>query len=414
MSCQEHKGNTFYFFQVGNYKPSEGVLYLENYFLNGGKTSADIRSECPGVCTECLYLFGNQKFMYVPGDIVIPGVFDVHYRGDSAYSCADLRVENGFQYVEAFRFALDLINRGQADVKLNNVTLGGLGFDGCTDSIRASAIVTGMYSGAFPTPGTDLASKNFVTEDLPGWLSYDSESTVSIATILERFNVPSVTPGATTPVLDDKSQYTTFFRTIPSDGFVAEAMAKLAFKLGFSYIITINAPEEGSRDAVKHFRMYAEEQGICIGASYEFGTDGNEAQIMRYILQSSTKVVAVFASPDRNIEELIRVKVANPDAEKLVFMANQPWTTQVQRVRPSGMTPIPATINFHMDGNEMLSEFMAYLQSVSLELLDNPNPWFREYYQEVMQCNLAGTYKYNRACLDTSFTPLGLYKKLPI
>ncbi|XP_053375882.1 uncharacterized protein LOC123533311 isoform X2 [Mercenaria mercenaria] len=396
------------FTYVGDYKPAEGVLYLENLNLNGGRSPSEIQSSCPGVCMECLYLFGNQKFMYIHGDIIIPAIFDVHYRGDSPYSCADLRMENGFQYTEAFRFALEQINTGQADVTLNGVRLGGLGFDGCTDHIRASAIVTGMYSGAFPTAGSNLAQTYVKTGDFAGWLSYDSESTISIATILERFNIPAVTPGATSPVLDDKSEFTNFFRTIPSDGRVAKAMAKLAHKLGFSYIITVNAPEEGSRDAVKHFRMYAEDQGICIGASYEFETDGDENQIMRYILQSTTKVVAVFASPDRYIEELIRVKFANPDANNVIFIANQPWDAPAKRAKPSGISPIPETINFRMDGNVRIDEFMYYLESESTELLEHPNPWFREYYQMVMQCNLAGTYTYNRACTDSAFNPLDI------
>lgn len=345
--------------------------------------------------------------MYIPGDIIIPGIFDVHYRGDSPYSCADLRVENGFQYTEAFSYALDLINRGQTDVKLNGVTLGGLGFDGCTDHIRASAIVTGMYSGAFPTPGSDLASTNVNTDNFAGWLSYDSESTVSIATILERFLVPAVSPGATTPILDDKSEFTNFFRTLPSDGLVAEAMAKLAFKLDFRYIITLNAPDDGSREAVEQFRMHSEDVGICIAASYEFVTDGDEDQLMRYILQSTTKVVAVFASPDRYIEQLIKVKAANQNASNVIFITNHPWTTPARNAKPFGQSAVPATISFHMDGNANLDAFMLFIESRSNALLEHPNPWFREYYQIVMECNLAGTYTYNRACTDSTFNPLG-------
>ena len=358
---------------------------------------------------ECLYQFGNQKFMYIPGDIIIPGIFDVHYQGDSPYSCADLREENGFQYTEAFRYALEQINLGQASVKLNNVKLGGLGFDGCTDQIRASAIVTGMYSGAFPTRGSNLANVDFNIEDLAGWLSYDSESTISITKILERYNVPALTPGATSPVLDDKSEFINFFRTIPSDGLVAEAMAKLAHKLGFSYIITLNAPEEGSRDAVKRFRTYAEDIGICIGASYEFETDGDEIQILRYILQSTTKVVAVFASPDRYIEDLIKVKYSTAEADNVIFIANQPWDAQAKNAVQTPSSPVVNSINFRMEGNAQVDDFLYYLESESTRLLEHPNPWFREYYMSVMQCNLAGTYKYNRACKDTTFDALGMF-----
>lgn len=334
--------------------------------------------------------------MYVPGDLIIPAIFDVHYRGNSPYSCSRLRMENGFQYSEAFRFALMKINSKQADVKLNGVRLGGLGFDGCTDHIRASAVVTGIYSGA---------DKKIDTGNLMGWLSYDSQTTVDLARILQRQGVPSVTPGATTPVLDNKSEFTTFFRTIPSDGTVALAMAKLSNLLGFSYVITLNAPDSGSREVKDTFRKHAQDLGICVGASYEFATDGDISQIFRYIIESSTSVVVVFASPDMYIEDLIRQKEkAN---KQIIFITNHPWTSPVRKVKPVGESIIPATLSFNMDGLSSVLEFMQYLEGESRSLVNNPNPWFREYFEAVMQCNLAGTSTYPRFCDASILRSLG-------
>lgn len=326
--------------------------------------------------------------MYVDGDILIPAIFDVHYRGDSPYSCSDFRYLNGFQYTEAFRFALSRVNSGQSSVKLNGVKLGGLGFDGCSDPIRASALVTGIYSGAIPRPDTSLGGVQFDSQDLAGWLSYDSDSTVSVARYLQNFNVPSVSPGATTPLLDDKSKYTTFFRTIPSDSVVAEGMAKLSKLLGFNYIITLNDPKEGSRDSVRVFREYAQGLGICIGASYEFKTDGDARQILNYILQSTTKVVAVFADPDKNIRELLDEKMGNTDATDIIFIANNAWT---RPVTPANM-PIN-TITFHrrgVDGYQIFRDIFASQEPS----VDHPNPWIRDYYEIYKECFLPGSLKY--------------------
>ena len=382
---------------MGEYKPAEDYLFLEGYTL----TLQNVDSACPGVCMECLYLFQYQKFMYVPGDIIIPAVFDIHYRGDSPYSCSDLRHVNGFQYSEAFRFALQVINNKQAGVALNGVTLGGLGFDGCTDPIRASALVTGMYSGAFPKPGTNLGEVGLQLNDLAGWMTYDSESTINVATILQRFGVPIVTPGATSPMLDDKDMFTTFFRTIPSNSIVAEAMAKLSNLLGFRYVITINAPEDGSREGVRMFREYADTYGICIGASYEFETDGSATQIMSYILQSTTSVVVVFSPPDEYIVELLNEKANNPRASDVIFIANMPWTTQARATS----TPV-GTINFKQDIDYDVEAFRLFLAD-QIPSMDHPNPWLREFYESFYQCNLAGTYKYNSVCLNPVARPIG-------
>lgn len=394
--------------EVGYYKPMEDFLYLEDYKLSRGRASSEVRSMCPGVCMECLYLFRYQKIMYVPGDLLIPGIFDVHEKGETPYRCSNFRLANGFQYTEAFRFALDKINSGDSPVKLNGVQLGGLGFDGCTDPIRASALVTGIYSGAIPRAQTDLAQVDFNLEELVGWLSYDSASTINVASILQRFGVPSVTPGATSPILDDKSKFTTFFRTIPSDSLIAEAMAKLSSKLGFNYIITLNAPEDGSREAVTLFRKYAQEMGICIGASYEFETDGNIQQIMGYILDSSTKVVAVFSNPDENIDNLLMEKEKSNAANDLIFITNQPWTVPVSK-RLNSPT---STISFMADGNFDLFEFRSYL-GLQIPSMNHPNPWLREFYETFYKCNLAGTYRYNESCLDPAAKKLDAARILP-
>lgn len=376
------------YFQVGYYQPAEDRFNIDPYDLAGGLVPSQVLSQCPGVCMECLYLFRYQKFMYIPGDILIPGIFDVHYRGDSPYSCAGLRYVNGFQYTEAFRFALDRINSGMSAVKLNGVTLGGIGFDGCSDPIRASALVTGIYSGAIPRPDTGLGKVQFEMQDLAGWLSYDSDSTVSVARYLQNFNVPSVSPGATTPLLDDKTKFTTFFRTIPSDSIIAKGMAMLAKKLGFDYIITLNDPDDGSRESVRVFREYANDLGICIGASYEFETDGDARQILQYILQSTTKVVAVFGSPDRYISSLLDEKQNNMDAKDLIFIANNAWTRAVS------LTNIPEnTITFHRQVIEKLQSFREILASQT-PTLDHPNPWIREFYEIYKHCFLPGSVKY--------------------
>ena len=380
----------FCLFQLGKYQPAEDIFSF-TVTDNLALPLAEIRSECPGVCMECLYLFRYQKFMYIPGDILIPGIFDVHYRGDSPYTCSNFRAVNGFQYTEAFRFALDRVNSGSSVVKLNGVTLGGIGFDGCTDPIRASALVTGIYSGAFPRPDSGFGGVQFETQDLAGWLSYDSDSTVSVARYLQRFTVPSLSPGATTPLLDDKSKFTTFFRTIPSDSVVAEGMAKLSQKLGFDYIITLNDPDAGSRDSVRVFREYAQALGICIGASYEFETDGDAEQILQYILQSTTRVVAVFASPDRYIPNLLIQKQNNPLASNLIFIANNAWTTAVKDV---AVNSPENTIMFYRNEFDKLTSFRYHLAS-QRPILEHPNPWIREFYEDLKECSLPGSQDYN-------------------
>ena len=50
--------------------------------------------------------------MEIPGDLMIGGVFNVHASDEnSPFQCGNINVEEGFQYTEAFRYAIDMINK---------------------------------------------------------------------------------------------------------------------------------------------------------------------------------------------------------------------------------------------------------------------------------------------------------------
>lgn len=365
--------------------------------LPGNKRTTDVKAECSTICLQCLYMLGEQDHMYIPGDIIIPGLFDVHYQGDNIFTCGDIRLRHGFFNTEVFAFALNYINSGLSSVRLNNVKLGGLLFDGCMNKIRGNTITSGLFNSYFPL---EDGLPKYPLDKMMGYFSYDSGTTVDVAESLGYFGVPVISPGATTPILDDKSYFKTFFRTIPSDSLTSKAMAQTAKALDFSYIITLNAPDEGSRDAMEKFRMYAKDAGICIGASYEFVTDGDMNTLISYIEQSSTRVVAVFADPDRYIEELLDAKLADPRVANIVFLSNRHWdgpTLSISR-RPLANT----AMTFGMDVPR-IDELRQYLSSL-LPLSYDKNPWFSEAYQAFYECNLPGYWKYVRPC--TSFPTL--------
>ena len=90
----------------------------------------------------------------------------------------------------------------------------GLALDGCTNPLRASAIVNRALTGM------DIRSESgdrLKPTSLISWMSYDSATTIDLARLLQSLSMPLVSPGATASLLDDKSEFYTFFRTIPSD-----------------------------------------------------------------------------------------------------------------------------------------------------------------------------------------------------
>ena len=50
--------------------------------------------------------------MEIPGDVMIGGIFNVHASdSESPFQCGDINVREGFQYTEAVRYAIDMVNK---------------------------------------------------------------------------------------------------------------------------------------------------------------------------------------------------------------------------------------------------------------------------------------------------------------
>lgn len=79
-----------------------------------------------------------MKYYYQPGDIVINGVFSLHNKGPSKFTCGGLLSAAHPLYLEAMIYAVKRVNM---DNILQGVQLGGLGIDDCMDSELSSNFI---------------------------------------------------------------------------------------------------------------------------------------------------------------------------------------------------------------------------------------------------------------------------------
>ena len=356
--------------------------------IYGGASPESVKSTCPGFCPECMYMFHSQKYMYTDGDFVIVGIFDVHQQDPNPFGCGSLRDVNGFQYTEAFNFAIDYINSGNlANFSMikNGFKLGGLLLDGCTSPARSTTIVSSLLGGLLNLKTPD--DKQIKIRNFRGFLTYDSQSTINIAEMLSPVTFPVVSPAATSPVLMDKKRFSTLFRTIPNDKHIAKAMADLAKAMGWTHVMTLNAPDTSSRDTLKEFRKLINDENVCILASFEFVTDGSPTLIMQSMAQVKTQVVMVFAEPDMHIGDLLKANRALSPMVKFIYVANRYWDVALDSQQ--GLKDVISKSIFFQIMNPDINAFLNHM--MKLDPRKSPNPWLAEYYEKVKGCSLDGT-----------------------
>ncbi|BFZ18685.1 hypothetical protein BsWGS_21724 [Bradybaena similaris] len=388
-------------FQVNNYVLRNYVLLGEINLWAGTISLRPVKMNdqqdivvtptCVSPCTECLFMANYFDYWYIPGDVIIGGIFDIHNAGNGPFSCGALRVKNGALYTEVFNFALQSINSGMASVKLRNVSLGGLAFDGCTSPHRAKAIVNQVHAGMNIR---DSLGNMFMSTHLVSWMSYDSQTTIDTASLVQKINMPLVSPGATASELDDKKKYYTFFRTIPSDSVVVRGMAEFVRDIGKKFVVVLNAPDTSNRESRDLFRKYLTDFGICIVANYEFVTDGSMDAIVSNIDNAQTQIVAVFAEPEMYISDFLEAKNKDLRINPLIYISNRPWKF------PRQQATLVKSVYFELSV-PTFTDFKTYLDS---RAVNNNNPWFSEIYEKVMDCNLPGTFTYTKSCSTGSIT----------
>ena len=69
-----------------------------------------------------------------------------------------------------------MVNSGQASVSLNGVSLGGLGFDGCSSELRTASIVAGVHAGTLMMDDVD-------PDKVVAWLARNTEENLEVADV---------------------------------------------------------------------------------------------------------------------------------------------------------------------------------------------------------------------------------------
>ncbi|XP_030257534.1 extracellular calcium-sensing receptor-like [Sparus aurata] len=285
------------------------------------------------------------------------------------------------RFSRAMVFAIEEIN--QSTELLPGIKLGYQIHDSCA-SVPLAMHVTFQLSNGLDQ--VFYANNNCSQSGMVMAIVGESGSTpsISMSRIIGSFNIPQVSHFATCACLSDKQQFPSFFRTIPSDQFQSDALAKLIKHFGWTWIGAVRSDSDYGNNGMASFLDAAQKEGICVEYSESFYRTHPRSRIQRVadVIRRSTAmvVVAFLASGDMRI--LLKELVREPSPPRQ-WIGSESWVTDPDLL---SFSICAGAIGFGIQQSVIpgLKEFLLDLSLTKVAA----SPLLTEFWEDVFNCRL--------------------------
>ncbi|XP_053319866.1 extracellular calcium-sensing receptor-like [Spea bombifrons] len=328
--------------------------------------------------------------MEMKGEIIIGAVLPIHV--DKSYPknnytqkpapavCKTFRFEN-YQRAQAIRFTVEEIN--QDPDLLPNVTLGFRVFDSCTVLQRAVTGTLQLLTGqGQPQPNYHCQ------QDAPlAAIIGHSVSTYSIlmAHILGLYRYPQISHFSTSSLLSDRTQFRSFFRTVPSDTFQSRGLAQLVLHFGWNWVGLVAIDNDYGQQGIQMIKRDILKAGACVAFTENImisQQDRNAPHIARVIKESTAKVV-VFFSTDIDLVHILD-EMLKQNVTGKIWVASEAWATSPFLAVEKYSRFLSGTIGFALHSGTM-SGFREFLNSIHPSMSVG-REWVRLFWEEAFGC----------------------------
>ncbi|XP_019125489.2 extracellular calcium-sensing receptor [Larimichthys crocea] len=332
--------------------------------------------------------------MHKPGDVVLGGLFEVHYTSVFPERTFTSEPQQpmckgfdtlGFRHAMTMAFAIEEINKNSR--LLPNLTLGYSLYDNC------GALVVGFSGALSLASGQEeqfLLRQNCSGSPVLGIVG-DHYSTFSIATanVLGLYKMPIVSYFATCSCLSDRQRFPSFFRTIPSDAFQVRAMIQILKYFGWTWVGLLVSDDDYGLHVAQSFQSDLAQSGEGCLAYLEvlpWDSDSSELRRIVHLIKSSTAhVVIVFAHEIHMIELMEEVVRQNVTGRQ--WIASEALTTATVLQTPSFMPYLSGTLGIAIRRGEIpgLREFLLQIRP-DQKGSNYGNSMVRQFWEYTFQC----------------------------
>ncbi|XP_041796774.1 extracellular calcium-sensing receptor-like [Chelmon rostratus] len=285
------------------------------------------------------------------------------------------------RFARAMIFAIEEINNSTE--LLPGIKLGYEIHDSCTSVPVAVHVAFQLSNGLDPVFHTgDSCSQSGVVMAIVG--ESGSTPSISMARILGSVNIPQVSYFATCACLSDKQQYPSFFRTIPSDQFQADALAKLVKHFGWTWIGAVRSDSDYGNNGMASFLEATQKEGICVEYSESFHRAHPRSRIQRVadVIRRSTAMVIVAFAASGELRILLEELSLKPSPPRQ-WIGSEAWVTNRDMLR---FTFCAGAIGFGIQQSVIpgLRDFLLDLSPTEVAA----SPVLTEFWEDSFNCRL--------------------------
>ncbi|XP_062449548.1 taste receptor type 1 member 3 [Rhea pennata] len=287
-----------------------------------------------------------------PGDYIIGGLFpfgmdtiNLTVRSEPTLVTCERLFVDGLIWALGMKFAIDQINNSTS--LLPGVKLGYDIYDTCFEPVVAlqPSLLFLTQNGT-----TSIGVLCNYTDYQPRVTAvigpHKSDLCLVTAKLFSFFLIPQVSYAASSEELSNKELYPSFYRTVPSDKNLVQAVALLLKKFGWNWIVTIGSDDEYGRGAQELFLSTAGNHSICIAYEGLIPTDladpkakNQIEETIHIINKTEVNIIVLFASSQPAqalLEHSIRMGLS-----KKVWIGTEAWvlsdiTTSIPNIQSIG------------------------------------------------------------------------------
>ncbi|XP_069465110.1 extracellular calcium-sensing receptor-like [Ambystoma mexicanum] len=278
-------------------------------------------------------------------------------------------------------FAIEEINRSLQ--LLPNITLGFQIYDSCRMMQRSLEGTLWMLAGQKNPAPNFRCQKNLPLLGIIG--DAGSSCSIVMARILGLFRLPQISYVSSSPLLSDRIQFPSFFRTIPNDNFQSQGLAYLLMHLGWTWVGLLIEDNDYGQQGASALKQELANAGACIAFSENIilsRKDRNAKHIIQVIKNSTANAIVIFSS-DAGLTPLMD-EMMRHNLTGRVWIASEGWSTSTVLSVDKYSQILAGAIGFATYSGE-IPGFENHLNSVHPSS-STDNVFVRRFWEEAFGC----------------------------